>query len=55
MKSEMQRVRHTIWAVAFFLSAIYLIYHGKYGWGAYCVIGMLFHDFLSFLGDKDNK
>ncbi len=52
MKNEMQEIRHTIWAVGFFLATIYLMYHREYFWGFLNMVAMVFHDLLSLPEDK---
>jgi len=49
MKNELWKTRNTVWAVAFFLVATYLLYHGEYFLGIINVVGMLFHEVLSLI------
>ena len=53
MKNEMRKIRHTIWAVGFFLAAVYLMYHKEYAWGFFNIVAMLFHDVLSLPSSEE--
>ena len=51
-KDEMRRLRHTMWAVGFFLAAVACSLKGCYFWAAIHLIFMFFHDLLS-LNEKE--